>query len=956
MISFKVVKSFFIVWFKVAIYVTRPFKSLKVFEHYFFITSIIANYKYQNGKDDIKKKSIISFQLLFKLLFATLLYFTLLNLLHLTNFQTPASLHILVCDAVYFLGLPSSFYFLISLQCALVVYFIFTTIYFTHFEITRTLSNLIKALTLLPVYLAHVLVAFTFIYAFCSILNLASAFAFVSVLYLCRLVDANIIHLKRATKKRKRKNRLNALFNLCRLLRDNITIFRLLFAANSSYGNAFLAFIMLNFPTNAIFTVMALFSRGMNAFNYYVIIGLVVQEAVGTMVVHARLARFSQHLHGAANLLVSFSAREKYGKESKNEQKTNSVPPFNRSQVTIWTHTMRLLTTNRFGFTYGVIVAIFVATPFKSLAVYKHYFAFSAQTCNQQQQRNQSLVNQLRFLIAILFYFILLNIGHYTFQITAINHLWLHVLTYDSVHFHGLPRHFYLLFTLPCSLVIYYFYFFYFQPNVYFNEYLKMTLLPGDHNPNQVFQTKNSVEQKIKSIAISITNLLETFIIIADIGTIVGFIQHNVDFIANCSIYFSIESFADVCTVLFLFLPLYLFHTAVYFTFFYAFVFFVVSGFAAHQLIGTVLLHVCLAKFSRYLTHSTAVMLVGFTARQELEVKGISGQNCGNGFRFRFCITKLRQQLTVWAHTMRLLTVKRYGFEYGVIGAPVTASTFAKCLLLYVKMLMYSHSLQVQRQPLPEDNVERKLEHYHAVVIVTEVHKLENGLHLPFTASSKAVHSKQQRLQRVPEERHIGEQQQQWPPPERNEDIAEQRVHQVEDVQDDAGDDDPTATKQEKDVKGGLGDENTEQENEKEVRVETGTVDVDVDDEPGTGGEPAVSVFTDKERQLRDQRHAALNAENEDEEDADHGAVLDGREERVKLIVQQSRLRQVVVKAEATGTGHLCHVGQRAGVKAVEDDDQCHCHQNDPLVGVDEGDVATEEDPCGQRRKAGSIR
>ena len=420
-------------------------------------------------------------------------------------------------------------------------------------------------------------------------------------------------------------------------------------------------------------------------------------------------------------------------------------------------------------------VAIFVATPFKSLAVYKHYFAFSAQTCNQQQQRNQSLVNQLRFLIAILFYFILLNIGHYTFQFTAINHLWLHVLTYDSVHFHGLPRHFYLLFTLPCSLVIYYFYFFYFRPNVYFNEYLKMTLLPGDHNPNQVFQTKNSVEQKIKSIAISITNLLETFIIIADIGTIVGFIQHSVDFIANCSIYFSIKSFADVCTVLFLFLPLYLFHTAVYFTFFYAFVyilglaatygfvtitlgfslvkennaqirhaiklektgkskvllcallrqnvtifrlvfagndffgnaflaflifnfpanavfmvrllfgkpmdafsFFVVSGFAAHQLIGTVLLHVCLAKFSRYLTHSTAVMLVGFTARQELEIKRICGKNCGNGFRFRFCITKLRQQLTVWAHTMRLLTVKRYGFEYGVIGAPVTASTFAK--------------------------------------------------------------------------------------------------------------------------------------------------------------------------------------------------------------------------------------------------------------------------------------
>ena len=458
MISFKVVKSFFIVWFKVAIYVTRPFKSLKVFEHYFFITSIIANYKYQNGKDDIKKKSIISFQLLFKLLFATLLYFTLLNLLHLTNFQTPASLHILVYDAVYFLGLPSSFYFLISLQCALVVYFIvtfyfcpnayfnghlaavlgfenyfekkqnhfssllslknkkavrskatvianlvetftlitdigtlcafiqFTTIYFTHFEITRTLSNLIKALTLLPVYLAHVLVAFTFIYAFCSILNLASAFAFVSVLYLCRLVDASIIHLKRATKKRKRKNRLNVLFKLCRLLRDNITIFRLLFAANSSYGNAFLAFIMLNFPTNAIFTVMALFSRGMNAFNYYVIIGLVVQEAVGTMVVHARLARFSQHLHGAANLLVSFSAREKYGKESKNEQKTNSVPPFNRSQVTIWTHTMRLLTTNRFGFTYGVIGAPITMPIFtKCLLLYGKMLMYSYRLVKYHQ-------------------------------------------------------------------------------------------------------------------------------------------------------------------------------------------------------------------------------------------------------------------------------------------------------------------------------------------------------------------------------------------------------------------------------------------------------------------------------------------------------------------------------------------------------------------------------------------
>lgn len=100
------------------------------------------------------------------------------------------------------------------------------------------------------------------------------------------------------------------------------------------------------------------------------------------------------------------------------------------------------------------------------------------------------------------------------------------------------------------------------------------------------------------------------------------------------------------------------------------FSFLVVIGFASHQLIGTVLLHVCLARFNQYLTTSTISLLMTFMGRHCKDKLQNQTKNSQRN-------DSLLSRLKMTTHAIRLSTVNG-AFTYGIIGTPVSMATFAR--------------------------------------------------------------------------------------------------------------------------------------------------------------------------------------------------------------------------------------------------------------------------------------
>ncbi len=236
-------------------------------------------------------------------------------------------------------------------------------------------SSLTWKLTSPPVFLLHGALYLTYNYAFCYSIGFVMSYTFVSLSYLSLLIEESNRKVEGAISKRTESGK--SLPKLVRSLRENVTIFRLLFAADAFHGNAFLAFLLINLPTNAMFTVLCVFQQ-MDAFLLFSAAIIVLQEVIGTVLLHVTFARFSRHAHGkVARLLVRFSAhqggggggkgddqgddqgdKQKQNRTKVKKKKAGSVSfSVTRERVTVWAHTMRLLTVNQYGFTYGAIGA-----------------------------------------------------------------------------------------------------------------------------------------------------------------------------------------------------------------------------------------------------------------------------------------------------------------------------------------------------------------------------------------------------------------------------------------------------------------------------------------------------------------------------------------------------------------------------------------------------------------------
>ena len=222
--------------------------------------------------------------------------------------------------------------------------------------------------------LVHALVFAVALYSLSYVLILTGTFGFAGILYAHLLLRFNTEQLKRVTGRAyiPGSPESGAHLQLCKLLRQNVTIFRLLFAGNAFLGNAFFAFLVINFPVNAVLTVALLFSSGkMDRFSLFVMMVFVVHELLGTVLMHVAIARLSRHLHSGGRYLVGFSARSSGsgvcgGDQGDGDQikkrstiwrcKVKGVIAL-RHRLTIWMHTLRLVTANRYSITYGLIGA-----------------------------------------------------------------------------------------------------------------------------------------------------------------------------------------------------------------------------------------------------------------------------------------------------------------------------------------------------------------------------------------------------------------------------------------------------------------------------------------------------------------------------------------------------------------------------------------------------------------------
>ncbi len=424
-------------------------------------------------------------------------------------------------------------------------------------------------------------------------------------------------------------------------------------------------------------------------------------------------------------------------------------------------------------------VALFVATPFKSLAVFKHYLAISAQTSldNHPSNRNRSYVRLFKLLFALQTYFILLNTGHLVLQSSislelqnSRTFLCLHILTFDTVHLFHLPRSsFYLAYSFETLLAMYLVFLFYFRPNSLLNGRLEAGIYGRSKHEQRSMSP--SVDAAAVSVAIRLTNTIEGFILLLGICMLLTFVHFTLVFTQHFQVpetaaansfclaaYFVVfflhalhfivslyaftyilclaGTFGFVCLVyLFLFVQLntkqirravmrcqtstnatvqlikllrtnitafqMLFAGNAFFgTGFFAFLlinlplnafftmmvlfgqrmdglsFFVMSVFASHEVLGATLLHFGLARISRYV-HSAGVLLVAYSAKSGLIVENNDQLTTTLKCKVKQSLLQ-KQKIAIWRHTMRLITTNRYGFTYGLIGAPVTMNTLTK--------------------------------------------------------------------------------------------------------------------------------------------------------------------------------------------------------------------------------------------------------------------------------------
>ncbi len=96
-------------------------------------------------------------------------------------------------------------------------------------------------------------------------------------------------------------------------------------------------------------------------------------------------------------------------------------------------------------------------------------------------------------------------------------------------------------------------------------------------------------------------------------------------------------------------------------------------------------MHVAIARLSCHF-HGGGAYLVSFSARNGEVHEGDKGggdQTKKKSTLWR-CKVKgvvaFRHRLTVWMHTLRLVTANRYSITYGLIGAPVTMATFTRVI------------------------------------------------------------------------------------------------------------------------------------------------------------------------------------------------------------------------------------------------------------------------------------
>ena len=244
--------------------------------------------------------------------------------------------------------------------CLFYGFFQLTLIFFEHFS---PLTSQLKLCACFLLYLVHALAVFIFVYAIAFIVIFVGAYSLVGLAYFHLAIRRNTSLISRQHTVVTHRRKEMKIPILCRLLRSNVAIFRVVFAGNAFLNDIFLAFLLVNFPVNALFSVMIVFGQNLDHFSLAVLTVFVAHEVVGTVLIHIWLARFSRHLHSGGVHLVRFSARS-FGITSEEKSQQNRVfiqklpaVSFLKGKLFIWTHTMRLLTTNRYGFTYGFIGA-----------------------------------------------------------------------------------------------------------------------------------------------------------------------------------------------------------------------------------------------------------------------------------------------------------------------------------------------------------------------------------------------------------------------------------------------------------------------------------------------------------------------------------------------------------------------------------------------------------------------
>lgn len=246
--------------------------------------------------------------------------------------------------------------FILAADIGLLAGFVqYISVFFKHFSQLETFCKIAYFLC----FLTHSLIYHVFAYALIYVLILMCTQGFMCIVYMHRYVRRNTGQIRKSIYQK------NASFLLCRLLRENIVIFQLLFSGSATFGNVFLAFQLFNLPANALFTILIMFGKRMEHFTLYVVVAFASHELLGTVLMHVAIARLSQHLHSGGVYLVAFSARSAVvcgGDDSKGGQQTVWKSKVRdclalKQKLCIWRHTMRLVTGNRYCFTYGLIGA-----------------------------------------------------------------------------------------------------------------------------------------------------------------------------------------------------------------------------------------------------------------------------------------------------------------------------------------------------------------------------------------------------------------------------------------------------------------------------------------------------------------------------------------------------------------------------------------------------------------------